>query len=965
MKNRVIGEIGILLIISIVLVAALEVQLANALGTISILSDGSVSPSNSPIQRNGNLYTLTSNISCSSDGIHIGKDNIVIDGAGHFLQGSGGSGLLLVGRNNVTIRNMGIVGFYQGIMLTWDDITIFGSTKCSIIGNSVENNNYGIFLYRSSNNKIAGNTIAANTQSAILLVDGSNGNLVLQNNVTNNAAGILDDSEKPMSGCGSNNITANIITGNGDAISFQGYGNSISYNDIVQNNGVGICFGSAAGSGSSSNTVFKNHIESNRGDSICFYGCSNNNVTSNDIISNGNGITFDAYWYYGDLIPSNNFVSGNNIVGSNGDGVRFVGSQNSTISQNNINNDRANGIYFDRYLSGESNTYIYCSNNTVYGNTLAQNLGYGIRQSEPLTDHGGYPETDNRYYHNNFVSNQAGPAYTPYWEASVDSWDNGYPSGGNYWNDFANFDIYSGPSQNLLGCDGIWDQMRMLDEGTWDHYPLVYPWSTGLILFSDGFESGGFNRWTGTGVSSGETVAVVNVPSHHGLYSGRFTSNGGGGFETAYCYETVASSTELYVRGYFQVSQSGITSNDQRFHMIVFMAGSTPLAYAGWRMTGGVVKWTVIIRDGTNSVWPTAYSTVTPSLNKWYCVELHWKNDAVNGLGELWVDGTQVCSISGKNTALQGNVSVVRFGLGDIYCGSTIVYGDCAKITSHYVGEEPVQSGLVVRGVDNRIYYRVWSGNGWEDWKVLPGATIDSPAAVLLGNELQVVVRGSDGYSLWHGYVNMTDNKFSGWTMLSGSTPSAPTLTSNGTVLCLVVRGGDNRIYYRCYGGSWGSWYAVPTGATPYGPAAAMIGDNLTIVVRGMDGASLWQTIIRTTDSTVLRSWTQISGSTLSRPVLTASASTNKLYLVVRGNDNAIYCRSYDALADSWGSWIALTGSTIDGPGAAVVDGWLHVVVRGSVGSTLWHGHVDLSSSIFSGWTLLTGSTPSAPTLAS
>ena len=164
--------------------------------------------------------------------------------------------------------------------------------------------------------------------------------------------------------------------------------------------------------------------------------------------------------------------------------------------------------------------------------------------------------------------------------------------------------------------------------------------------------------------------------------------------------------------------------------------------------------------------------------------------------------------------------------------------------------------------------------------------------------------------------------------------------------------------------GSWGSWNILP-GTTCDSPAAVMLGNNLHIVVRGMDGTSLWQTIIQTTDGSMVKVWTLISGATPSKPVLTpGSSGSNKLYVVIRENDNGIYYRSYDVLTDSWDLlWSKLTGSTIDGPGATVAGDWLHVVVRGSDGSTLWHGYVDLTSGIFSGWTLLTGSTPSAPTL--
>jgi len=89
---------------------------------------------------------------------------------------------------------------------------------------------------------------------------------------------------------------------------------------------------------------------------------------------------------------------------------------------------------------------------------------------------------------------------------------------------------------------------------------------------------------------------------------------------------------------------------------------------------------------------------------------------------------------------------------------------------------------LVVHGLDNRIYYRLYnaSGGSWGEWTVFPGATCDSPAAALLGNDLHIVVRGSDGNTLWHGCLADPSDpeSFSGWSWLSGATSSAPTLTS-------------------------------------------------------------------------------------------------------------------------------------------------------------------------------------------
>jgi nitrous oxidase accessory protein NosD len=94
-------------------------------------------------------YTLTDNIARNlpngSSAIVIQRDNIIIDGAGYTLQGtivpdSKSKGIELTERSNVTIKNMKITAF-------WD----------------------GIWLYSSSNNSVSGNNITANNGEGILL----------------------------------------------------------------------------------------------------------------------------------------------------------------------------------------------------------------------------------------------------------------------------------------------------------------------------------------------------------------------------------------------------------------------------------------------------------------------------------------------------------------------------------------------------------------------------------------------------------------------------------------------------------------------------------------------------------------------------------------------------------------------------------------------------------------------------
>ena len=123
--------------------------------TIHIRADGSVTPLSAPITKNGYVYTLTSNISFPTnyDGIVIERDNVVLDGAGYSIKQNGQlDGITLVGRHNVTIRNLVIKDFYWGIFLNH-------SSGCTITRTELTVAMYSIYLLDSSNNKIYHNNM--------------------------------------------------------------------------------------------------------------------------------------------------------------------------------------------------------------------------------------------------------------------------------------------------------------------------------------------------------------------------------------------------------------------------------------------------------------------------------------------------------------------------------------------------------------------------------------------------------------------------------------------------------------------------------------------------------------------------------------------------------------------------------------------------------------------------------------
>jgi hypothetical protein len=217
-------------------------------------------------------------------------------------------------------------------------------------------------------------------------------------------------------------------------------------NDNIVNTYIGIYVGGAGNfcGGKSSIVISQNNISANVENGILFYGGSLNVISWNDITANnGSAIALDGY---------SNMVLRNNI--ENNEGGIGLASSSSVIFGNNITGNRDWGLYFETYDNIISNNYIADSEWGVYLSPV-------------------FAPSNNKFYHNDFVDNEV-PVYTgsPY---NSQVWDDGYPSGGNYWSSYNGVDVKSGPSQNVSGSDGIGDTPYVLGANNTDRYPLVSP----------------------------------------------------------------------------------------------------------------------------------------------------------------------------------------------------------------------------------------------------------------------------------------------------------------------------------------------------------------------------------------------------------------------------------------------------------------------------------------------------------
>jgi parallel beta-helix repeat protein len=373
--------------------------------------------------------------------------------------------------NNVT-RNTRQNG--EGIV-----IVSYGNSNVS--GNYVAENRYGIFLRPSTiyePNILKGNVIANNTHLNFGItnyntelakyyddVDSSNtvngkpvyywtdreddmipldaGFVVLVNcvNVTvqnltleNNLEGIL------LAYSHNCTISSNNITDNGDPV-FNGGGivlyrssnNRIGKNSLTTNHYVGIILDTYSSNNSlSENNFTKNDL------GVWFFWSNLNNFSMNNMENNLKGVLLDY--------STNNTINNNDIIGPSDYGIK-ISAQFNNISANNI-------AYHKRGIE------LTWDNNVIVGNNIMENYETGV----VLTG------KNNLFFHNNFIDNAQHISVTSS-PSIVNSWDNGYPPGGNYWTEYE--DKY--PNATELDNSGIWNTSYVINEYNIDHHPLMVP----------------------------------------------------------------------------------------------------------------------------------------------------------------------------------------------------------------------------------------------------------------------------------------------------------------------------------------------------------------------------------------------------------------------------------------------------------------------------------------------------------
>ncbi len=235
---------------------------------------------------------------------------------------------------------------------------------------------------------------------------------------------------------------------------------------IIDGNQTGTTFYVTANSVSISSFTIQNSGMSYPKAGIHLDGVNYCNITTSKMTKNYQGIRGHANY---------NVIYGNNIT-KNSFGIYLYGSSNNKILGNQLTANDWYGI-----LLG------YSLGNTISGNRITSNIVAGlsiegsssntVARNNITTNECGIRldmSSNNQFFHNNFVGNTQGVCNSTLGYAN--SWNDGYPSGGNYWDDYDGTDMYSGIYQNQTNFDGIGDTPYIIDDDNRDNYPLIDPY---------------------------------------------------------------------------------------------------------------------------------------------------------------------------------------------------------------------------------------------------------------------------------------------------------------------------------------------------------------------------------------------------------------------------------------------------------------------------------------------------------
>ncbi len=428
-----------------------------------------------------------------------------------------------ISENNMTLNNLAVTGHC---------INLYRSNNNSIQKNKISGDDNGIRLeYWSNFNAISRNDLTNNTQSGVSVETYSDDNTISDNMINGSRFGVIINGSRYTEIC--NNTIAHNYGSDWDAgVRLESAGYTVVRDNEIFDNWRGILlYASSPYVSISGNDVIGNEY----GIRVAKGGSSYVNVSGN-YVANNRGYGIDVTGFGGGGVSNYATIARNLIVNNTFEAVGLgEGSNYNTVVQNNMSENGHAGLTLERYSNY----------NTIVQNNMIENA-YGICFDLYIVN-----STQNMILNNNIINNTQQVRIAP---GSVNAWNGGYSSGGNYWSDYSGTDVYRNLHQNETGSDGIGDTPYVIDVNNQDNYPLMkpYPWASHDI----GITALAVSK---TAVGQGSNVSISGM-----LFN--------------YCNETENLHVTVYANTTILATFAGITVTAGNFTTFIFVWNTSGFA---------------------------------------------------------------------------------------------------------------------------------------------------------------------------------------------------------------------------------------------------------------------------------------------------------------------------------------------------------------------------------------------------
>jgi hypothetical protein len=271
-------------------------------------------------------------------------------------------------------------------------------------------------------------------------------------------------------------------------------------------------------------------------------------------------------------------------------------------------------------------------------------------------------------------------------------------------------------------------------------------------------------------------------------------------------------------------------------------------------------------------------------------------NDGLHTIDVFGCNGTQPSALT-HNTFDGTSWSGWILPGGD----GTFNYSPCA------VSRTPEYVSVYVVGTNGAVYETTYEGSNYVAWTNLGGQTAHGPACCSMAPlRNDIFVTGTNG-AVFQKYYN--DGVWSQWLTLGGKANSGPGACSYAAnQLAVFVQGTDGYTWWRYWSGTaWSAWHSLggPKVESTNHPAACGYNGKIYLFITTSNNKVAY----REYNGAFWNSWVTDNTTIVSSPEVQITADGSTVHYFARGNDRAIWHRSFGTASEKWSDWESLGGN--------------------------------------------------------